>query len=151
MAVGDDQRFLAGLLTGEREKNYHHSRFRDQDWARRSSPYPRLRMHPRTAATLSLGHDEWVRIETLNGPGHCDACLDVTDRVPEGVVSIGMGWWYPEQSSPWFGSLDANINAALSYRGNCDPVVGSVDSRGLRCRVTRAATCSASSRSIRTS
>ena len=28
------------LLTGDREKSYHHSRFREQAWARKDSPDP---------------------------------------------------------------------------------------------------------------
>jgi anaerobic selenocysteine-containing dehydrogenase len=126
------------LLTGEREKNYHHSRFRNQAWLRQRSPDPVLRMHPATAAALRLEADQWVGIETLRGPGRASARLAVTDRVPPGVVSTGMGWWRPEAPAPWFGALEVNINAALSYSGPHDPVTGSADSRGVPCRIIAA-------------
>ena len=42
------------LITGDREKSYHHSRFRDQPWALKVSPDPRLAMHPDTARALGL-------------------------------------------------------------------------------------------------
>jgi thiosulfate reductase/polysulfide reductase chain A len=38
------ERFPFILITGDREKTYHHSRFRDQPWARKVSPDPRLTM-----------------------------------------------------------------------------------------------------------
>ena len=42
------------LITGDREKSYHHSRFRDQPWALKVSPDPHLAMHPDTARALGL-------------------------------------------------------------------------------------------------
>ena len=46
-----------------------------------------------------------------------------------------MGWWSPGATAPHFGALDVNVNAALSYRGAKDPVSGSVDTRGVACRL----------------
>ena len=65
--------------------------------------------------------------------------MRITEEVAPGVVSTGMGWWYPERDGPLFGATEVNINAAMRYGGACDPVTGSVDSRGLRCRVGLAA------------
>jgi hypothetical protein len=42
------------LITGDRERSYHHSRFRDQPWALKVSPDPQLTMHPETAQALGL-------------------------------------------------------------------------------------------------
>ena len=127
------------LLTGERDKNYHHSRFRDQHWLREQTPHPVLRVHPATLVTLGITDGEWVEITTMNGPGTFQAVVESTDRVPPEVVATGMGWWYPEAQAPWFGLFEVNVNAALSYGGPYDPVVGSPDSRGLRCRIERMA------------
>jgi anaerobic selenocysteine-containing dehydrogenase len=85
-----------------------------------------------------VNEDDWVFIETAGGPGQSRALVRLTDEVPPGVVSTGMGWWYPESEGPLFGATEVNINAAMRYGGPCDPVSGSVDSRGLRCRVERA-------------
>ena len=49
------------LVTGDREKSYHHSRFRDQPWAMKVSPDPRLTMHPDTARALGLDDGAWVQ------------------------------------------------------------------------------------------
>ncbi|MEE8334240.1 MAG: molybdopterin-dependent oxidoreductase, partial [Alphaproteobacteria bacterium] len=125
------------LLTGAREKTYHHSRFRDQDWARKVSPDPWAQVHPDTAAAMGLADGDWVRIETKRGDGACRLKVTVTDITLPGVVRTGMGWWYPEAPGPEFGALDVNINGALSYGAPWDPVSGSTDTRGLACRLTR--------------
>jgi hypothetical protein len=49
-----------------------------------------------------------------------------------------MGWWRPEGALPDRGALDVNVNAAMSYDGPWDPVSGSADTRGMRCRLSPA-------------
>jgi anaerobic selenocysteine-containing dehydrogenase len=115
------------LLTGAREKNFHHSRFRDQDWLRDQTPDPLLEVHPDTAAGHALIDGAWARVETA--VGHCRLRVSVSDRVPENLVVTGMGWWRPREEGPEYGALDVNVNAALAYSGPLDPVTGSPDSR----------------------
>lgn len=127
------------LLTGAREKTYHHSRFREQAWARKVSPAPWLQVHPDDATRLHIAHDDWVWVDIHNGPGRCRLKVEVTVDTLPGVVRTGMGWWYPEAEAPEHGALDVNINGAMSYGGPWDPVTGSADTRGLPCRLTRVA------------
>ena len=96
-------------------------------------------MHPATARNHALADAEWVRLETENGPGSCRLKVKVTEATPEGVVSTGMGWWKPESLNPDRGVHDININAAMSYDGPWDPMSGSADTRGIRCRVVASA------------
>lgn len=124
------------LLTGIREKTYHHSRFRDQAWARKVSPDPLLQIHPETAAAHGIVDEQWVTIHTAHTRTGCRAKAQVTDAAPPGVVATGMGWWEPQSDDPERGARDININGAMSYGGPWDPVTGSPDSRGRRCRVT---------------
>jgi anaerobic selenocysteine-containing dehydrogenase len=128
------------LITGDREKSYHHSRFRDQPWALRVSPDPRLSMHPNTARDLGLADGAWVHLEVAGGKGPCRLRLKLSDATPPEVVNTGMGWWSPLAAAPERGALDININAALAYDGPWDPISGSSDIRGLPCRVTAIAT-----------
>ena len=125
------------LQTGLREKTYHHSRFREQAWARKVSPDPRIRMHPDTARALGVAEGDWVRVETPRGGGACRARAEITDATVPGVLATGMGWWLPEAAGPEYGALEVNINVALSYAGPYDPASGSADTRGLPCRVSR--------------
>jgi thiosulfate reductase / polysulfide reductase chain A len=125
------------LLTGAREKTYHHSRFREQGWARKVSPRPWLQIHPADAAAYGLADDDWVWVETPEGQSRCRLSVDVTENTMPGVVRTGMGWWYPEAPGPERGALDVNINSAMTYGGPWDPVTGSADTRGLPCRLER--------------
>ena len=132
-------RFPLTLITGDREKSYHHSRFRDQDWALKVSPDPRLVMHPDTARAQGLADGEWVRLEVAGASGDCHLRVKYSDATPPDVVNTGMGWWRPAAADPTHGALDININAALAYSGPYDPVSGSSDIRGQLCRVERVA------------
>ncbi len=123
------------LLTGDREKTYHHSRFRDQPWAAKVSPDPTLLIHPETAEKLGLADGGWVTLETAGGPAPCRLRAKFSDMTRPEVVSTGMGWWRPSAAGPDHGALDININAALSYAGPFDPASGSPDARGILCRV----------------
>ena len=132
---GTTERFPLILITGDREKSYHHSRFRDQPWATKVSPDPRLTMHPDTARTMGLEDGAWVHLEVAGGKGKCRLRVKFSDATPLDVVNTGMGWWLPSDPSPTHGALDVNINAALAYDGPWDPATGSSDIRGLPCRV----------------
>ena len=123
------------LLTGAREKTYHHSRFRDQGWARKISNDPWVQIHPNTASQYALAEDDWVVVETAGHDGRCRLRVRITEDTLPGVLRTGMGWWYPEAEGPDFGALDVNINAAMAYDGPCDPVTGSADTRGMCCRL----------------
>lgn len=125
------------LQTGFREKTYHHSRFRDQAWARKVSPDPEIRIHPQTAATQGVADGDWIEVEVPGGPGACQLRVAVTDRTQPGVLTTGMGWWLPEAPGPEFAALDINVNAALSYSGVTDPMSGSVNIGALPCRLRR--------------
>ncbi|MDP6604133.1 MAG: molybdopterin-dependent oxidoreductase, partial [Rhodospirillales bacterium] len=125
------------LLTGAREKTYHHSRYREQAWARKVSPYPRVEIHPETAASNGLERDDWVRIETPGMGDGCELMVTPTTDVAPGILRTGMGWWLPEAAGPERGALTVNVNAAMSYGGPWDPVTGSADTRGLPCRMVK--------------
>lgn len=130
-----DEAFPLVLQTGFREKTYHHSRFREQAWARKVSPDPIVFVHPDTARGEGVQEGEWVTVETANGAGRCRLKVSLTDATAPGVLTTGMGWWSPEAPAPHFGALDVNVNAVLSYRGLKDPVTGSIDTRGIACRL----------------
>jgi anaerobic selenocysteine-containing dehydrogenase len=138
-AAQTDPRYPLRLSTGLREKAYHHSRFRDQDWALRISPDPLLRMHPDTATACGVTAGDWARISTPAVVGACAAKVALTERVPPGMVVTGMGWWKPDGVAPDYGAQDININAVVSYAGPYDSASGSPNSRGLACRIEKVA------------
>jgi len=133
--VAPDEGFPLRLQTGIREKTYHHSRFREQAWARRVSPDPKVHVHPETAARYGVAEADWVHVETVAGRGPVRLRVQISDRTRPGVLTTGVGWWLPEAAGPEFGVLDVNVNAALSYTGPADPVSGSVDTGSIPCRM----------------
>lgn len=123
------------LQTGMREKTYHHSRFREQPWARKVSPDPHVYIHPRTAAEANVEDGSWVLVETPGAAGSCRLKVRLTEDTKVGVLTTGVGWWLPEAPAPYFGARDVNINAALPYGRRADPYSGSADTRGVACRL----------------
>jgi len=126
--------FPLPLLTGDREKTYHHSRFRDQPWAKRSRPTRGFDSSGNRAGDGGQRGPVGAHRDARRA-GSCKAKVKITDNTPEGVVSTGMGWWRPGSMLPGSGAFDVNINAAMTYDGPWDPISGSVDSRGIRCRI----------------
>ena len=92
-------------------------------------------MHPDTAHAYNMNEDDWVDVEVAGIEGRCKVRLKLSDGTQRNVVSTGMGWWRPSEAAPEHGVLEININAVLSYSGPFDPISGSSNIRGLRCRV----------------
>lgn len=130
-----DSDFPLILQTGLRERTYHHSRFREQAWAKKVSPDPLLSIHPQNAKQLGVREGDWVTVRTRGHDGRCRLKAKLSDTTAPDTVVTGMGWWRPDGEGPEFGALDVNINAALSYAGPYDPASGSADTRGIPCRI----------------
>ena len=123
------------LQTGLREKTYHHSRFREQAWARKVSPDPIVQVHPATAEQYRIADGDWITLTTPRTVGTCRLRSKITANTLAGVLTTGMGWWLPEAPAPFFGARDVNINGAMSYSGPFDPASGSADTRAIACRI----------------
>jgi anaerobic selenocysteine-containing dehydrogenase len=133
------EKFPLVLQTGLREKTYHHSRFREQAWARKVSPDPLVYIHPETAVRHGIADASWISVRT---PGTASACrlkAKVTTDAMVDVLTTGVGWWSPEAAAPHFGARDININAAMSYTVRWDAASGSADTRGIPCRIEQVA------------
>jgi anaerobic selenocysteine-containing dehydrogenase len=126
------------LQTGLREKTYHHSRFREQAWARKVSPDPLVHIHPETAERYGVIEGSWITVLTPGASGSCRLKARLTTDTMVDVLTTGVGWWLPEAPAPHFGARDVNINAALSYSGRWDSASGSADTRGIACRIGKA-------------
>lgn len=120
------------LLTGIRSMAYHHSRFRDHDWARRSESLPQISVNPDDALRRELTSGDWVRL--VSPAGSCELVVAVTEEVPPGIVGTGMGWWWPERLQSG-DSLTSNINNAVAYVGEQDHVLGAPNLRRLPCEL----------------
>jgi anaerobic selenocysteine-containing dehydrogenase len=131
------KRYPLILLTGVRHLAYHHSRFRDHEWARKVEPYPSIEIHPKAAVARGISDGDWVSIESPKGKVACKQRAKVTEDIRPDVVSAPMGWWYPEQPGPEHGLYESNISAAMSYGPPWDPIMGCPSVKGLLCEVTK--------------
>ncbi|MFH1169894.1 MAG: molybdopterin-dependent oxidoreductase, partial [Chloroflexota bacterium] len=128
------------LITGHRHVAYFHSSNRQVPWCRELEPYPRLQIHPRTAAGLGIGDGDWVWIEAPKNRGRVKMKAQLTEAVDPRVVAAPSHWWYPEnKEDPLHGAFESNINTILTNDPPYEKVTGSVTMRGLLCKVYKVA------------
>jgi len=121
------------LLTGSRAPFFFQTECRSIPALRGKSPYPRIEMHPETAAKYGIEDGDWVFIET--GRGRITQKALVTDGIDPRVVNCQHGWWYPENGSPGHGWRESNANILTSAAPPYDPVMGTYQLRALLCRI----------------
>lgn len=132
-----DADFNLILITGIRSMAFHHSRFRNQEWARKILSGPEVRVHRATAKNMGIADGDWVFLETRGGTGRIMQKARLSDDIPENVVTTGMGWWFPEVPAEDHGALAVNVEAAIAYGPRWDPITGSAEARNVACRIAR--------------
>jgi len=123
------------LLTISRNQYYFGTRSADHKWLRNRIPYPQLQIHPDAARERGIQQGDKVVVETPRGSFQHVA--EVTEDVHPQVVNGTFGWWLPEGKGCDRGSLEVNINAAMSYDPPYDPVVGINSVQNLMCQVSK--------------
>ena len=83
------------VLTNTHEAEYVHSQDRYLSEIRKSKPEPQVSIHPDTAAALGIAEGDPVFIESPRGRITQKATLDT--GIDPRVVSVGHGWWFPEE------------------------------------------------------
>ncbi|MFC1864991.1 molybdopterin-dependent oxidoreductase [Chloroflexota bacterium] len=121
------------ILTTRRIQSYYLSRSAEESWLRELMPYPQLQIHPSAAQERGIQQGDIVVVETPRGTFRHLA--ELTEDIHPQVVNGVFGWWLPEKETPEEGSLETNVNAAMSYDPPCDPVVGINSVQGLMCQV----------------
>ncbi|MFC1914688.1 molybdopterin dinucleotide binding domain-containing protein [Chloroflexota bacterium] len=124
------------LLTVSRNQYYYGTRSADHKWLRSRIPYPQLQIHPSAAKERGIKQGDNVVIGTPRG--NFQHVAEVTDDVHPKVVNGTFGWWLPERKDRDRGSLEVNINAAMSYDAPYDPEVGINNVQNLMCQLRKA-------------
>ena len=125
------------VLTNTHEAEYVHSQDRYLSEIRALKPDPQVTIHPDTAHALGIAENDLVYIESRRGRIVQRATLD--DGIDPRVVSVGHGWWFPEEGeSRMFGWDRANLNILTDDGPPYSPEMGSPKMRGFLCRVYRA-------------
>jgi anaerobic selenocysteine-containing dehydrogenase len=122
------------ILTTKKSIYYLHSCGRQIKSLRQGHPEPVIYLHPDTAAENSIADGDWVYIETQRGRVKQKAFL--SESLHPQVVCADFGWWFPEDGNcELHGWKDANINLLFDDQSLDSPETGSLNLRGLLCRV----------------
>jgi anaerobic selenocysteine-containing dehydrogenase len=122
------------VLTSFKSVSYRHSQGRQISALRGSHPDPVTLINPDTANKLGIREGEWVCIETKRGRIKQKASL--TTSVDPRVVAVDYGWWFPEKgSSELYGWKESNINILTNNKPPYNCEMGSVNFRGIVCKV----------------
>ena len=123
------------VMTSAKSRYYLHSSYRWLDILRKKQPYPRVSIHPETAAEHGIGDNDEVMIETRSGKIIQIARL--TDTVDPNVVYADYGWWFPEENSEeLYGWQRSNFNM-LTSTDNLGQEFGTPNLKGINCRIRR--------------
>jgi anaerobic selenocysteine-containing dehydrogenase len=122
------------LLTTRLEEAYKLTGFKQIASGRKRKPEPTIERNPDTAKELGLKQGEWVNIETKNG--RIKQKLDLDKDLNPKVVYASFGWWFPEEPSNLYAWDRSNVNILFDTKSE-EPATGTVEVRGIPCRVSR--------------
>jgi anaerobic selenocysteine-containing dehydrogenase len=122
------------ILTSRKFQCYRHTEGRQIASLRDSHPDPIIEIHPIAAKNLKIEDGDWVYIETKRGRIKQKAKL--TECIDPRVVFAEYDWWFPEKdASELFGWAESNFNMLTSNALLYNREVGSVNLRGMLCKV----------------
>ncbi len=94
---------------------------------------PEVRLNPETAQKAGLTEGEWIYIETKKG--RIQQKLVIDPGLDPRVVFSTFGWWNPQNPSSLYDWDKYNINILTDNDAPYDLATGSVQLRGVPCRV----------------
>ena len=127
------------LTIGGRKMQYFISNNRQIASLRRQYPFPRVRIHPETAAKAGIADGDWIWIRTFRGRITQKALFD--PDIAKDVINADFGWWYPEAGAPDYGWNESNGNILTSCDDGADRYMGSYQLRCLLCNVYKNNNC----------
>jgi formate dehydrogenase (coenzyme F420) alpha subunit len=110
------------MITGTRNRYYHHTQYRNIPSIRKQSPEPLAEINTMNAKDLDIKDGDVVTVETLRGSIRIQA--RVTDDIHQGIISVPHGW------------KDANVNL-LTTDAEVDPVTAFIGFKSVLCRVVK--------------
>lgn len=121
------------LYTGNRVQYFFQSENFQLPSLRKQHPYPRVEIHPDTAAEYDIKEGNWVYIESPRG--RITQKASVTNKVDPRTVCCQHGWWYPEERQPEHGWRESNVNMLSNAGPPYNPVIGTYQLRPLLCKI----------------
>lgn len=125
------------ILTSAKIPVFFHSMNRNLPSLRKVHPEPEISIHPETAKKIEVEGGDWVWIE--NEMGRAKFKAKVNSNIDSRVVVAEHGWWFPEKEvSEFYNWKESNINVLTKNDPPYEPSIGTVNLRGIACRLYKA-------------
>jgi len=125
------------LLTSAKDPVYFHSAYRQIPSLRKISPEPWVEISPEAASLLGVAQGDWVRVCTPRG--RIRQRVRLVEGLDPRVACGAYGWWFPERGhQDLFGWEESNLNFLTSPDPPFDPLLASVNLRGIPCSLEKA-------------
>jgi len=125
------------LLTNAKERDFIHSAQRSIASLRKKNPDPVIELNPDAAQRVGATEGDWVYIETRMG--RIKQKLSLNSELDHRVAIVSYGWWFPEDGPEnLYGWNKSSINILTESKPPYEPTLGSVELRGIPCRVYKA-------------
>ena len=121
------------LLTNAKDQPFTHSAHRNIVILRKTKAEPVVELHPETANDAGLKEGDWIYIESRQGRIKQKLSLDA--ELDPRVLVASYGWWFPEKPENLYSWSESNINVLTRNEPPYEPSLGSVQLRGVPCRV----------------
>jgi anaerobic selenocysteine-containing dehydrogenase len=121
------------VLTSAKNRYYLHSSYRWLEKLRRKQPYPRVLIHPKTAAEYGVKDNDEIILETRCG--RITQIAQLTDTVDPRVVYAAYGWWFPEDKAEALYGWDRSNFNFLTSTEKLGHEFGTPNLKGLNCRI----------------
>lgn len=122
------------ILTSWKREPFRHSGGKQIKSLLKIHPEPVTNIHPQTAEKLGIREGDMVYIETGQGKIMQKAVL--SDFLDPRVVGVDYGWWFPQEGATRAcGWSRSNLNILTDDKPPFNPELGSVNLRGIRCKV----------------
>jgi anaerobic selenocysteine-containing dehydrogenase len=126
------------ILIHHRVRYYEHTEHRNCPSLRKRAPEPEIEINPETAEGLGIGDGDWIWLESYHFPGRrVRGKAKLVKELHFNVVSMVMGWWFPELGDPEHGCFESNVNTIISDGPPFEEFHGHSQMRGILCRAGR--------------
>jgi anaerobic selenocysteine-containing dehydrogenase len=123
------------LLTSRKPRSFFHSAYRNIERLRKRAPNPKALIHPDAALRIGISQGAALKISTSYGS--IVQIAEFSEDIGLSVIMADYGWWFPERPDESFCWADSNINCLTSSNGPIDPILGTVQLRGIPCKVEK--------------
>ncbi len=135
--IDDYDKDMDMIFTSAKVPVFFHSMNRNLQSLRDSHPDPRMGIHKDKGLSIGIEEGDWAWLE--NRKARVKFKTNFLKDIDPRVAVVEHAWWFPEMDPQMlYKFMDSNINVLTESGPSCEPSIGTVNLRGLRCRVSKA-------------